>query len=220
MKEPNRMTYAVYGTGGFAREVAPLITRSGGERPDLVFVDDNEQAPSVVNGYNVINFDLLCSDAHRARIVVVAVGDGGVRRRIEARILEEGLAVSTLFASTAIVQEHVDIGRGSILSDYVVITSNIKIGRSFHANIYSYVGHDCIIGDYVTFAPRVNCNGNVHIGDDVYVGTNASIIQGSRDEPMTIGAGSVIAMGAVVTKPVPPNSLMAGNPARLVRMLK
>jgi sugar O-acyltransferase (sialic acid O-acetyltransferase NeuD family) len=214
------MTYAVYGTGGFAREVAPLITRSGGERPDLVFVDDNEQAPSVVNGYNVINFDLLCSDAHRARIVVVAVGDGGVRRRIEARILEEGLAVSTLFASTAIVQEHVDIGRGSILSDYVVITSNIKIGRSFHANIYSYVGHDCIIGDYVTFAPRVNCNGNVHIGDDVYVGTNASIIQGSRDEPMTIGAGSVIAMGAVVTKPVPPNSLMAGNPARLVRMLK
>ncbi len=185
-----------------------------------MFVDDNEQAPSVVNGYNVINFDLLCSDAHRARIVVVAVGDGGVRRRIEARILEEGLAVSTLFASTAIVQEHVDIGRGSILSDYVVITSNIKIGRSFHANIYSYVGHDCIIGDYVTFAPRVNCNGNVHIGDDVYVGTNASIIQGSRDEPMTIGAGSVIAMGAVVTKPVPPNSLMAGNPARLVRMLK
>lgn len=47
------------------------------------------------------------------------------------------------------------------------------IGRSFHANIYSYVAHDCIIGDYVTFAPSVKCTGNVVIEDCVYIGTGA-----------------------------------------------
>lgn len=213
------MAYAVYGTGGFAREIAPLVARLGKAELDLVFVDDNERAPTIVNDYNVINFDALRSDEHRSRDVAVAIGDGAVRRRVEAKVLAAGLSVVTLCSPTSLMLENVEIGPGTILTDYVVLTSNIKIGRSFQANLYSYVGHDCVIGDYVTFAPRVNCNGNVHIADNVYVGTNASIIQGSLEEPMTIGAGSVIAMGAVVTKPVPPKSLMAGNPARLVRTL-
>ena len=213
------MAYAVYGTGGFAREVAPLIARSGHDESDLVFVDDDERTPRAVNGYPVINFEGLRSAEHRARHVVVAIGDGAVRRRVEARLSAVDLRITSLFAPTALLLDNVEMAPGAILTDHVVLTSNIKIGRSFQANLYSYVGHDCVIGDYVTFAPRVNCNGNIHIGDNVYVGTNASIIQGSMDEPMTIGAGSVIAMGAVVTKPVPPMSLMAGNPARLVRTL-
>ena len=42
---------------------------------------------------------------------------------------------------------------GACLSPFVTLTSNISIGRCFHANLYSYVEHDCIIGDFVTFAP-------------------------------------------------------------------
>lgn len=52
------------------------------------------------------------------------------------------------------------------------------------------------------------------IGDDVWIGHNATILSGTR----TIGRGAVIAAGAIVTKPVPAYAVVAGNPARVVRM--
>ena len=96
----------------------------------------------------------------------------------------------------------------------VPLTSNIKIGKFFHGNIYSYIAHNCIIGDYVTFAPRVNCNGNIHIHNHAYIGTGAIIKQGMADKPLIIGEGAIIGMGAVVTKDVPPGVVVIGNPAR------
>lgn len=210
------MAYAVYGTGGFAREVAPLLDANGS---DIVFVDDREPRPASVNGRAVIDFATLCSPAHRLRKTVVAISDAAIRRSLEARLIASGLSIGMVTAGSSIIRDDVQVGAGSIIADFVVLTSNIHIGRSFHANLHSYVAHDCVIGDYVTFAPRVNCNGNVHIGDDVYVGTGASIIQGSPGEPLTIGSGAVIGMGSVVTKPVPPKTLVVGNPARAVRTL-
>jgi acetyltransferase-like isoleucine patch superfamily enzyme len=106
------------------------------------------------------------------------------------------------------------LGEGSFISAFVDITSNIKIGLCFHANTYSYVGHDCIIGDFVTFAPKVSCNGNVHIHDHVYIGTGAILKQGTPEKPLVIGKGAVIGMGAVVTKDVPPGVTVIGNPAK------
>lgn len=215
------MVYAVYGTGGFAREVAPMLRRlAGDDAADIVFVDDNEQAPECVNGLQVIDFEALRSSNHRHRKVVVAIASASIRRKIETRVEDEGLQLGTAISPTAVIMDEVSIGLGAIITDYVVLTSNIRIGRSFHANLHSYIAHDCVIGDHVTFAPRVNCNGNVHIGNNVYVGTNASIIQGTNSEPLTIGDGAIIGMSAVVTKPVPPNVVVAGNPARVVRTIE
>ena len=112
------------------------------------------------------------------------------------------------------ILDQVELAEGSILCPFVTLTSNIKIGKSFQANIYSYVAHDCQIGNYVTFAPSVKCNGNVIIEDHAYIGTGAVIKQGRPDRPLVIGRGAVIGMGAVVTKDVLPGSVMVGNPAR------
>ena len=223
------MAYAVYGTGGFAREVMPLVTStrepagslSGGQPNfDVVFVDDDPDHVDTLHGHTVINFVELLTDRNRHRKVVVAIGSGTVREKLENRCLESGLLIHTIISPTARVLNSVELGAGSVLCDYVVLTSDIKIGRSFQANLHSYVGHDCIIGDFVTFAPRVSCNGNVHIGDHVYVGTGASIIQGTPDEPLIIGEGAIVGMGAVVTKSVPPHTVVAGNPARAIRTLE
>lgn len=220
------MRFAIFGTGGFAREVAPIareIGRGTGtaaqDQADIVFVDDALDRPERCNGLPVLSFELLISDAHRDRSVVVAVGDGRVRERIESRCTEAGLVIGQLFAPTSRVLDCNQIGAGAVLCDHVTVTSNAKIGRSFQGNIYSYVAHDCVIEDYVTFAPRVSCNGNVHIGDYAYIGTNVSLIQGKEGRPLTIGEGAVVGMGSVVTKPVEPYTLVVGNPARPIRKL-
>ena len=53
------------------------------------------------------------------------------------------------------------------------------------------------------------------IGNDVWIGSNSTILGGVR-----IGDGAVIGAGAVVTKDVPPYSIVAGNPARVVKSLE
>jgi galactoside O-acetyltransferase len=54
----------------------------------------------------------------------------------------------------------------------------------------------------------------VAIGDGAWIGANAMILKG-----VEIGAGAVVAAGAIVTRSVPPATLVAGNPARIVRTL-
>jgi hypothetical protein len=98
----------------------------------------------------------------------------------------------------------------------VTLTSNINIGKSFHANLYSYVAHDCNIGDYVTFAPGVKCNGNVTIEDNVYIGSGAIIKQGTANKPIIIGKNSIIGAGSFVTKNVEKNTTVFGNPAKIL----
>ncbi len=68
-------------------------------------------------------------------------------------------------ADNVVLMDQVELAEGSALSPFVTIGSNVKIGKCFHANLYSYVEHDCVIGDFVTFAPGVKCNGNIHIHD-------------------------------------------------------
>jgi acetyltransferase-like isoleucine patch superfamily enzyme len=52
----------------------------------------------------------------------------------------------------------------------------------------------------------------IHIGDNVWIGMNAVVLKG-----VTIGDNSIVAAGSIVTKDVPPNTIVAGNPARIVK---
>ena len=95
-----------------------------------------------------------------------------------------------------------------------MITSNVEIGEHFHCYFSSHIVHDRVIGDFVTFAPRVSCNGNTVSEDGVDTGTRAVLRQGTQDRPLRIGTGAVGGTGAVVTKDVAPGSTVVGNPAR------
>jgi sugar O-acyltransferase (sialic acid O-acetyltransferase NeuD family) len=179
---------------------------------EIVFVDDNSDG--VVNGRRVLRYTDWINGADSARFVSVAVADPAVRRDLVRRCEGDGVGFFSVSASNVVQFDAVVIGVGAILCPYVTLTSNIEIGVHFHCNLYSYVAHDCVIGDFVTFAPSVKCNGNVVIEDDVYVGTGAIIKQGRKGNPLVIGRGAVIGMGAVVTRSVPPGATVIGNPAR------
>ena len=114
------------------------------------------------------------------------------------------------------MMDEVSISNGAIICPFVTITSNIRVGQNFHANIYSYVAHDCIIGDNVTFAPSVKCNGNVIIEDNVYIGTGAIIKQGKSNNPIILGANSIISAGSFVTRNVQESTTVHGNPAKIL----
>lgn len=205
------MRIGIFGAGGFGHElVAPLqnAIRAAGEDIEVCFVDDN---PISSASLPVLQPHQMNQGDH----FVVAVGSGEVRQRIEERCLASGLIPWSYVGNFVSVGTDVELAPGSVLCDYSMITTRAKIGRQFQSNIYSYVAHDCRIGDYVTFAPRVSCNGNVHIEDYAYIGTGAVIRQGTPDRPLRIGHGAVVGMGAVVTKDVPDGAVVVGNPARI-----
>jgi sugar O-acyltransferase (sialic acid O-acetyltransferase NeuD family) len=214
-----RQIYAIFGASGLGREVLPLartmLAARGLTKDDceLLFVDD-APLPPMINGHRVLTYRQYLELDAAAKYVNVSVAAHSVRRALVERCERDGIQLFNVTAPNVVMLDEVELAPGYILAPFVTLTSNVRIGRCFHANIYSYVAHDCVIGDYVTFAPGVKCNGNVHIEDEVYVGTGAVMKQGVPGTPLVIGRGAVIGMGAVVTKSIPPGVTVVGNPAR------
>lgn len=206
--------YAVYGKSGYGREVMPLVSHQyANQSAKTIFIDDSNDL-AMVNGHEVWSFEKLLSHPASKKQIVIAIGDSAIRERLVSKCNAANIAFMNVTASNHIRLENVLIGDGAIFNHFTMLTSNVKIGAHFHCNIYSYIAHDCVIGDYVTFAPGVKCNGNVHIGDHAYIGTGAIIKQGTPEKPLRIGKGAVVGMGAVVTKDVADGVIVVGNPAK------
>lgn len=209
--------YAVYGASGCGRGVMPLaraqLALAVVPVSRLVFVDD-APGPAVVNGQRLLTYAQFLAEPAAARHAVLAIANGTVREVLARRCEQDGVHAWSVAAANVVQMDDVQVGAGAVLSPFVTLTSNIRIGQHFHANIYSYVEHDCVVGDYVTFAPGVRCNGNVVVEDHAYIGAGAILKQGQPGKPLVIGRGAVVGMGAVVTKSVPPGTTVVGNPAR------
>lgn len=211
--------FAIYGAAGCGRSLMPVAAEQLnrlGNTSQIVFIDDALTQNASVNGYVSMSYDDFKELDSDNKTVLIAIADSHIRQQLADKLKYDEIALWTVQGSTAFIMDSVSIDQGAALSPFVTIGSNVTIGKCFHANLYSFVEHDCVIGDYVTFAPRVSCNGNVHIHDHAYIGTGAIIKQGSADKPLVIGKGAIIGMGAVVTKDVLPGTVVVGNPAGLL----
>lgn len=209
--------FAIVGAGGFGREIIPIarnmLESEHAKDFKLVFVDDGNVG-NKINGYDILTTEDFFNTPAESRFFNITISDSKIREALRDSMIGKGATPFSVKCKNTIILDQNEIGEGCILCSHTMLTSNIKIGKFFHANIYSYVAHDCTIGDFVTFAPSVKCNGNVVIEDHVYVGTGAIIKQGKLGKPLRIGKGAVIGMGAVVTKDVPPGAVVVGNPAK------
>jgi len=200
------------GASGFASEVTEYILDNDEYRIKGYF-DINQ------DDYNKYNFKAPFLGNERDFSfdsndnIVIAIADYKLRNKIYLELKDKRVNFPNIFHKSSFISSSSSIDESSIICPFVTLTSNVKIGKNFQANIYSYIAHDCIIGDNVTFAPSVKCNGNVIIEDDVYIGTGVVIHQGKANKPLKIGKGSIIAAGSVVTKSVLAGKVVFGNPA-------
>ena len=101
----------------------------------------------------------------------------------------------------------------------------INMGCKFQDQGGIFIGDGTLIGHNVVLAtlnhaksPKERSDmipAAIHIGENVWIGANATILPG-----VTVGDGAIIAAGAVVSKDVPPNSVAAGVPAKIVKEIR
>jgi sugar O-acyltransferase (sialic acid O-acetyltransferase NeuD family) len=211
----NDMAFGLFGAGGHAREIMPVFREQLTsmlllDSSSLYFVDCMP-SQSEINGIPCIEEDKFFS-LGGTKFFNIAIGDSRLRERIAATA-EKYCTPMTIMGTSTYIGDENDIHPSAMFSINSSVTSNVKIGKYFQCNQRSYVSHDCIIGDFVTFAPNVNCLGNVIVKDHVYIGAGAIIRNGSSDNPIVIGEGAVVGMGAVVTKSVPVGKTVVGIPA-------
>ena len=221
IKVPGRLLMskinAIYGTGGFAREVMPILKEQCPNEENIFIVHKKYmQNENSINGCPLMSYEDFIKISSRDKNVTIAISDTAIRAKVSNQVDNDHIKQKNIISKTSITMDNVSISDGVIICPFVTLTSNIKIGKNFHANIYSYVAHDCLIGENVTFAPSVKCNGNVIIEDNVFIGTGAIIKQGKKDNPLVIGANSIISAGSFVTKNVSKSTTVFGNPAKIL----
>ena len=213
----------VFGYSGFGREVMPILVEQmqASNRPantyKFAFVDDNASF-EVVNGYEAMNWEQFIT-LPRKKSITVAISNPVIRKKIHLRAFQAEIPLRSAKSINTTIYDNVEFGEGCILTSGFIATSNITIGNGFHANLNSYVAHDCEIGDFVTFAPCVKCNGNVIIKDNVYIGTGAIIRQGKPGRPLVIGKGAKVEAGSYVVNSVAEEQTVFGSPARRIPTL-
>lgn len=173
------MKLGIFGFGGHAREVRAQINK------ELVFfVDDKfvNEKTLPISKFNPDEYEMM-----------IAVADPKEREKIVRKLPFNTKFFTFIHPTALILNEDVEIGCGSFIGAYSILTTNIKIGSHSILNRGNQIGHDCRIGDYFSAMPGSIVSGNVTIGNRVYLGTNSSIIEKKYLlDDITIGANGVV----------------------------
>jgi len=205
----------ILGTGGMAREALSFYKDLNKISKVHGFVEENcTRADSKILNKKIIDASDIESQDKKESIYIAAIGLPQRKKWIQ-ELESKDCKFDTIIHPSVIKSDTADIGTGCIICPGVTLTQNIQIGQHTIININSSINHDSQIGSFVTICPGVNIGGNVKIDDECWIGIGATIIQKIR-----IGKNSFIGAGAVITKDVPPNTLMAGVPAKPIRKLK
>lgn len=209
--------FAVCGDGGHGREMMPFaalqILSLGISIERLVFIGVATTTEKL-NAFSVISHDDFLEQAASEKFMAIAIGDSKLRQKIFTRWSSFGIKPWEIRAPNAYIAASAQIGPGCQISPQVVVNANAVLGSHVQINTGCNIAHDCWLGDYVTLAPGVLCNGNVRIEQHAYIGSGAILRNGTALKPLIIGEGAIVGMGAVVTKDVPAGTTVVGNPAK------
>ena len=201
----------IIGGGGFAKEVIWLANDCN-RKVRGVLDDSVETHNTQVQGSKILG-DVSSWVNYKDCDFIIAIGSPRTRLRVLERMLTSGKPdFATLIHPSVRLSNTVSIGKGSIICAGSILTADINLGNHNILNLNVTVGHECEFSDYVTVAPMAAISGHVKLECLVEVGTGAVIRQG-----LTLHDGSMLGMGAVLTKNIPERMIYAGNPAKRLK---
>lgn len=210
----------ILGGSGIGMIASSIIDK----RPDLEligFLNDVEPVGTEIGYYKKIKvvgrtddlFDYLEDDN---TFVFVAYIGMTKEKEVYEKLVKLNIPLDkfiSLFDPTAIIpHDYCSIGNGVLFSPLTQLSPDTTIGDNCIFLPNSFVGHNSTLERFVSVANNATVGGTVHVGKGVHIGSNATI-----REKIKIGGFSIIGMGAVVLNDVPPNSVVVGNPAKVIR---
>jgi len=207
---------AIYGGGGFGREVCMLINHINQHSKLYDFIgyfDDSKQKGCVIGKNHVLGGIKELNTYPEELYLVIAIGDPMIKSKIFLSIKNDKVKFPVLIHPSCIIgTENVTIGEGSIICAGSILTVDISIENHVILNLGCTVGHDTRIGSYSSLMPNVNVSGEVELGEGVYCGTGVKIIN-----QLKVGSNTIIGAGGVVSRSLPSNCTAVGIPAKPIK---
>lgn len=208
------MNIAIYGAGGFGKEVACLIeriNRNGGDWKLVGFFDDSKKQDSNISRYGTVLGDmetLLSVDEPLA--LAIAINENKAVRRIRERIDNPYISFPNLIDPSLFLVDPktFTVGEGNIIQNDCMISCDVTLGNFNLINDHVVVGHDNSIGNFNGLMPGAHLSGGITIGDNNLLGVASVVLQG-----MTIGNGVTLGANSVLMTQPKDNSTYLGVPA-------
>lgn len=207
---------AIFGAGGFGREVACIINKINEVEPTwnlIGFFDDNPNLKGqMISHYAPClgGIDDLNSYSNELAIAIT-IGTPKTVAAIVGKIVNTNIYYPNIIHPCFIKADEATfhIGRGNIIQRDCKVSCDVTLGDFNVLNGNTAIGHDVVIGSYNTFMPAARISGGTKIGDYNFFGVGCIVLQQIRiGNEIRLGAGSVL-----MTKPKD-GFLYMGNPAR------
>lgn len=210
---------AIYGAGGFGREIACLINLINKETPrwNLIgFFDDDLNLKGTRNEYGeVLGGKDVLNKWERPLDVVIAIGSPTVLRKVAEGIQNPLVDFPNLIAPTSLFldKDNVRMGKGNIICSNCLLSCNVTIGDFNILNGFVPVGHDTEMENYNVVMPSVNISGGVKMGNENFLGVQSVVLQ-------YVKIGNMVRLGAnsVLMRNAKDGNLYMGNPATKVKL--
>lgn len=207
----------VIGAGGHGRVVADTLQKLGRAAQAVILDADRTLHGTSLVGIPIRGSDELLPVLRAEGYAEFLVAVGGVRafalrRKLFLAARNAGLRGYVLRHPSSVFAESAQISEGCQFLAGAIVNACALIGENCILNTGSIVEHDCRVGADVHVAPRAVLAGGVEVGDQVHIGAGAIICENLR-----IGARSIVGAGAVVIRDVPPDVVVAGVPAKVIR---
>lgn len=209
---------AIYGAGGFGREVACLIRQINEfhAKPIWNFVgyfDDRVPKGTILDYGVVLGDDIVLNFWAKEIALVIAIGSTKSLLSVSSRITNKNVEFPNIISPYAIFldKKNFRAGVGNVICSQCVISTNVIVGNFNMINVCVPIGHDVSIGSCNVIMPNVNISGAVTVGNANFFGVKSTVLQCVK-----IGNDTTIGCGSVVMRKTKDGKLYFGNPADIV----